>query len=281
MPCEIFLITLSKDDLYILKPKGSALIFIFCRVEYFAGFELSKREVFIIMSPGSSSSGYIIGLLSSKSNIKKKGRFSFPRQFIRAEADLIIFEFMKILLIDNYDSFTYNIAHIVKASAKTQIEIIKSDKLDLSAVDSYDKVIFSPGPDLPEKGNIMEHVLAEYGEYKSILGICLGLQAIVLYFGGKLVKLDEVIHGRTRTVRRTGVRSALFMNIPEFFEAGFYHSWIADTCSLPDCLEVTCYSDEGIILGVHHKYFDIEGVQFHPESIMTPHGERMIKNWLK
>ncbi len=188
---------------------------------------------------------------------------------------------MKILLIDNYDSFTYNIAHIVKASAMAQIEIIKAGELNLSVVDSYDKIIFSPGPDLPEKGNIMEHVLAEYGEHKSILGICLGLQAIVLYYGGKLVKLNEVIHGRTRTVRRTGAKSVLFLNIPEVFDAGFYHSWIADTYAIPYCLEVTCYSNEERIMGVRHKYFDIEAVQFHPESIMTTHGERMINNWLK
>lgn len=187
---------------------------------------------------------------------------------------------MKILLIDNYDSFTYNIAHIVRACNKVKLEIIKSDHLKLSSVAGYDKVIFSPGPDLPRKGNIMEMVLGSYQSAKSILGICLGLQAIVLYYGGSLIRLDEVVHGRTKLLERTAAPSLLLEHIPGSFTAGFYHSWIADKDKLPSCLDITCRSAENRVMGIRHHNYDIEAVQFHPESIMTPLGVKMMENWI-
>jgi len=187
---------------------------------------------------------------------------------------------MKILLVDNYDSFTYNIAHIVRACNKVKLEIIKSDKLKLSSVDGFDKVIFSPGPDLPRKGNIMEMVLNSYQSAKSILGICLGLQAIVLFYGGRLIRLDEIVHGRTKILKRTAAPSLLLKNVSGNFTAGFYHSWIADRDKLPGCLDITCYSSENRVMGIRHRNYDIEAVQFHPESIMTPLGVKMMENWL-
>lgn len=187
---------------------------------------------------------------------------------------------MKILIIDNYDSFTYNIAHIIKRYPSAKVRIIKADKTDLSEVQDFDKIIFSPGPDLPKEGGPMETIIRAHQENKSILGICLGLQAIVLFYGGKLLKLNEVVHGRTRIIHKASTNSILLKDLPDSFEAGLYHSWIADKDSLPDCLEVTCYSSEGRIMGVRHKANDVEAVQFHPESIMTSLGEVMLFNWL-
>ena len=188
---------------------------------------------------------------------------------------------MKVLIIDNYDSFTYNIAHIVKAISSANIEIIKAGELNLNKVDNFDKILFSPGPDMPRKGNIMESVLESYESTKSIIGICLGLQAIVLYYGGKLTRLDQVAHGREIEVRKTGSESIILKTIPDTFRAGVYHSWIADPGGMPSCLNITCYSTQGRIMGVRHTNYDIEAVQFHPESIMTPLGHEMIYNWLR
>ena len=188
---------------------------------------------------------------------------------------------MKVLLIDNYDSFTYNIAHIVKSLSPVKLEIKKALEIDISSLSLYDKIIFSPGPDLPLKGNIMEQVLEIYAPTKSILGICLGLQAIVLFYGGKLIQLDEVVHGRIKMLKQTGAESTVLRNIPEIFKAGFYHSWVSDAESLPGCLNVTCLSFEGRVMGIRHSIYDIEAVQFHPESIMTPDGDKMIINWLQ
>jgi len=188
---------------------------------------------------------------------------------------------MKVLIIDNYDSFTYNIAHIVRASSTANIEIIKAGELNLPDVGKYDKIIFSPGPDLPRKGNIMESVLDTYESRKSILGICLGLQAIVLFYGGNLLQLDQVAHGREIEVWKTGTESVILKTIPDAFIAGVYHSWIADPTKIPPCLRITCNSVQGNIMGVRHTNYDIEAVQFHPESIMTPYGNEMISNWLE
>jgi anthranilate synthase component 2 len=188
---------------------------------------------------------------------------------------------INILLIDNYDSFTYNIAHLIKDHPLANLQIIQSGNVNLKDIESFDKIIFSPGPDLPGPGNVMENILFEYAGKKSILGICLGLQAIVLFFGGRLKHLDEVLHGRVKTIRQTGKYSKLLNGLPDEFDAGLYHSWVADPHCLPDSLDITAISYQGLIMGIRHKKLDIEGVQFHPESIMTPHGAKMIHNWLK
>ena len=187
---------------------------------------------------------------------------------------------MKILIVDNYDSFTYNIAHIIRSFPGSNLQIIESGKIDIQEIKSFDKIIFSPGPDLPRPGNVMERILNEYSSKKSILGICLGLQAIVLFFGGRIKHLEEVVHGRKKIIEITGIDSKLFNGIDYSFEAGLYHSWIADPDYLPDSLAITAVSEEGRIMGIRHKIHDIEAVQFHPESIMTQYGEKMIHNWL-
>lgn len=188
---------------------------------------------------------------------------------------------MEVLILDNHDSFTYNIAHIIRNHSGVNLQIITADKIKLIDIDKYNKLVFSPGPDIPLDDNIMERILSRYENSVSILGICLGLQAIVKYFGGKLNKLEEVVHGRTKTISLTDKSSQLFKNIPVRFEAGLYHSWIADWKTLPECLEVTAVSSENRIMAIRHKNFDIEAVQFHPESIMTPTGNKIINNWLE
>lgn len=187
---------------------------------------------------------------------------------------------MKIILIDNKDSFTYNIAHIVRAHSDVNLQIIEADSLNQPDLGLFDKLIFSPGPDLPRPGNGMERLLGIYGGKKPILGICLGLQAIYIHFGGRLKRLEEPVHGRKKIIKKTGVFSKILRDLPESFEAGLYHSWIGDADYLPECLTVTALSDEERIMAISHKEYDIEAVQFHPESIMTPLGNRMIDSWL-
>jgi anthranilate synthase component 2 len=188
---------------------------------------------------------------------------------------------IKILIVDNYDSFTHNIAHSVRSYPGSNLQIIEAGRISLEDIDSFDKVIFSPGPDFPRPGNVMEKILFKYAGKKSILGICLGLQAIVLFYGGKLRQLEEVAHGRKAAILKTGNYSVIFNDLPGVFEAGLYHSWIADPEFLPESLSVTAVSEEGRIMGIRHKIHDVEAVQFHPESIMTPEGEKMIHCWLK
>jgi anthranilate synthase component 2 len=188
---------------------------------------------------------------------------------------------IRVLIVDNYDSFTYNIAHSVRSYPGSKIQIIEAGKIDIKEIDLFDKIIFSPGPDLPRPGNIMEKILKHYSGKKSILGICLGLQAIVLFYGGKLRQLDEAVHGRKILINKSGACSKILKDIPDCFEAGLYHSWVADPDFLPSTLEVTSTSASGRIMSVKHLTADIEAVQFHPESIMTPLGEKIIHNWLR
>jgi anthranilate synthase component 2 len=187
---------------------------------------------------------------------------------------------MKVLLLDNYDSFTYNIAHIFYDLQEVNLQIIKADKIQIENIDIFDAIIFSPGPDIPARNNAMERILDKYGKKKPFLGICLGLQAIVLYFGGSIVKLDEVVHGRTKKVSIVSDNNTVFRGINKSFEAGLYHSWIASSNGFPDVLEVTALSEEGRIMAIRHRELNIEALQFHPESIMTPLGNKMIYSWL-
>jgi anthranilate synthase component 2 len=149
-----------------------------------------------------------------------------------------------------------------------------------SDIRRFDKIIFSPGPDLPRPGNAMELLLKSWSGIKPVLGICLGLQAVFLYYGGALRRLEEPVHGRKKTIVQTGEYCKILSGIPEKFEAGLYHSWIADENHLPGSLVVTAFSEEGRIMALRHKTFDIEAVQFHPESIMTPLGDKMLHNWI-
>ena len=170
---------------------------------------------------------------------------------------------------------------MIRNHPSANLQIIQSGNVKSGEIESFQKIVFSPGPDLPFPGNIMEEVLLKYAGEKSILGVCLGLQAIFLFFGGRLKHLDEVLHGRSKMISQTGNYSKLFKDLPEKFEAGLYHSWVADPLYLPESLEITAFSDQGLIMGIRHKIYDIEAVQFHPESIMTPLGSKMINNWLR
>jgi anthranilate synthase component 2 len=180
-----------------------------------------------------------------------------------------------------FGKLLYNIAHTIRSFPGSNLQIIEAGKINLSDIDSFDKIIFSPGPDLPRPGNVMERILNDYAGKKSILGICLGLQAIVLFFGVRLMQLEDVVHDRKKVITKTNNYSKMLKDIPSSFEAGLYHSWISDPDYLSDSLAVTAVSEAGRIMAIRHKIHDIEAVQFHPESKMTPGGEKMIHNWLR
>ena len=189
-------------------------------------------------------------------------------------------ETKKILVIDNYDSFTYNLVHAIKKISGLQVDVFRNDQIKLEDIDQYDKIVLSPGPGLPREAGLLLDIIKTYAPGKSILGVCLGHQAIGEAFGGKLHNMNRVIHGMATRVRVTPAGSALFEGLPESFDAGRYHSWIVQEDTLPDCLEVTSYDDEGRIMSMKHKTYNLEGVQFHPESVLTPLGEKIIENWL-
>lgn len=186
---------------------------------------------------------------------------------------------MKILVIDNYDSFTYNLVQLVRTASGCSPDVRRNDCFCLEEIEAYDKIILSPGPGIPAEAGLMMEVLHRYGHSKSILGICLGHQAIACRSGATLVNVPQVFHGLQRPVRQV-LPDPLFRNIPEEFNAGRYHSWAVDRDSLPSDLEVIAEDENGLVMGVRHKVFDLKGLQFHPESILTPHGQQIINNWI-
>jgi anthranilate synthase component II len=192
---------------------------------------------------------------------------------------------MKILVFDNYDSFTYNLVHLVEKITHEKVEVYRNDQLPLEKVKDYDKIILSPGPGIPEEAGLLLPLIKEYAASKSILGVCLGHQAIGEAFGGKLVNLSTVYHGVATEIevggRKSEVRSELFSGLPDRFEVGRYHSWIVSDENFPDELEVTARDDNNYIMALQHKNYDVQGVQFHPESVLTPDGEKILRNWLK
>ncbi|MBC8266080.1 MAG: aminodeoxychorismate/anthranilate synthase component II [Flavobacteriales bacterium] len=185
---------------------------------------------------------------------------------------------MRILIVDNYDSFTHNLFHYVK-QFEDDVDVIKNDKISLSKVDRYDKIILSPGPGLPDEHKNLKEIIKQFSSVKSILGVCLGHQAIGEYFGAKLINLKEVMHGVSSKIILTK-DDLIFKNIPDNFNVGHYHSWVIDEKTLPCCFDVTSKNENGIIMSIAHKVYDLKGVQFHPESILTQHGHLIIKNWL-
>ena len=187
---------------------------------------------------------------------------------------------MKILLLDNYDSFTFNLVHIVKELGY-EIDVVRNDKIALEAVDAYDKILLSPGPGIPEEAGILLPLIERYAPTKSILGVCLGEQAIGQVFGTKLINLQEVYHG-IRSVIDVVADEPLFKGMGNPFMGGRYHSWVVDPENLPECLEVTAIERESRqIMALRHKEYDVKGIQFHPESVLTPNGKTIIENWLK
>lgn len=187
---------------------------------------------------------------------------------------------MSILVIDNYDSFTYNLVHYVKSITDEPVDVFRNDEISVDDVGKYDKIIISPGPGLPKDAGIIEEVIRKYGETNRILGVCLGHQAIAEVFGGSLLNLNEVYHGVATSATITNTEDALFKGIPDKIEVGRYHSWVVNPNDLPEVLEITSTDDEGNIMSMRHKQFDITGIQFHPESVLTPHGKEMVKNWV-
>ena len=187
---------------------------------------------------------------------------------------------MKILVLDNYDSFTYNLVHIIRELGY-EMDIFRNDKIQVEEVTKYDKIVLSPGPGIPEEAGIMKEVIKTYSPTKSILGVCLGHQGIAEAFGAKLFNIPNVLHGVTSKVRITDKDERLFKGLPEQFEACHYHSWAVMAESIPDDIGVTATNPDGLVMAVAHKKFDVRGVQFHPESIMTEHGKKIMENWLK
>jgi anthranilate synthase component II len=192
---------------------------------------------------------------------------------------------MKILVFDNYDSFTYNLVHLVEKITHEKVEVHRNDQITLEKVKEYDKIILSPGPGIPEEAGLLLPLIKEYAASKSILGVCLGHQAIGEAFGGKLENLDEVYHGVATQIKtkseKIKVESPLFKGLPAEIEVGRYHSWIVSDENFPAELEVTARDENNYIMGLQHKKYDVQGVQFHPESVLTPDGETIIRNWLK
>jgi len=204
----------------------------------------------------------------------------------------------KILVFDNYDSFTYNLVHLVEKIIHEKVDVYRNDEIPLEKVKEYDKIILSPGPGIPEEAGLLLPLIKEYASSKSILGVCLGHQAIGEAFGGKLINLSTVYHGVATEIRvlsqesgvgsrESGVNSKesdsrhnLFKGLPGKLEVGRYHSWIVSDESFPEELEVTARDENNYIMALQHKNYDVQGVQFHPESVLTPMGEKIMRNWL-
>ncbi|RZK41588.1 MAG: aminodeoxychorismate/anthranilate synthase component II [Pedobacter sp.] len=184
-----------------------------------------------------------------------------------------------VLVIDNYDSFTYNLVHLIN-ELDYEAVVWRNDKFTLEDVDQYDKILLSPGPGIPEEAGLLLEVIKTYAPTKSIMGVCLGQQAIAEAFGGELLNLGRPMHGIATPIKVLDETEITFNACTELIEVGRYHSWVVDPVSLPDCLKVTAVDGEGQIMALTHKTYDVRGVQFHPESVLTPNGKQMIKNWL-
>lgn len=187
---------------------------------------------------------------------------------------------MKVLIYDNYDSFTYNLVHMVEYILQQKVDVFRNDKLPMEDVKGYDKIILSPGPGVPSEAGQLLELLSTYRSSKSILGVCLGHQAIGESFGGTLTNLTNVYHGIATPIEVLK-NDGVFAGLPKSIEVGRYHSWVVNHDGLPDELEVTARDEQGWIMAMQHKTFDVTGVQFHPESVLTPQGEIMMRNWLK
>ncbi len=188
---------------------------------------------------------------------------------------------MKILVFDNYDSFTYNLVHLLEMITGKRVDVYRNNQIDLDEVKAYDKIILSPGPGIPEEAGLLIPLIQAYAASKSILGVCLGHQAIAQALGGKLINLEDVYHGVATPISKTAHLSPLFNGLADTFEVGRYHSWVVADENLPAELSVTARDERGYIMAMQHQNFDLQGVQFHPESVLSPCGEQIIRNWLK
>ncbi len=185
---------------------------------------------------------------------------------------------MNIVIIDNYDSFTYNLSHLVKELGAT-VTVVRNDRFEMDELGKYDRILLSPGPGVPEEAGKLLDVIRTYAGKKPILGVCLGEQAIGEVFGGRLTNLKSVYHGIQSRISIV-TDDPIFAGLPREISVGRYHSWVVDTDGFPECLEVTAVSSEGHIMALRHKELDVRGIQFHPESILTPDGKQMLRNWI-
>ncbi|KQB39338.1 Anthranilate synthase, component II [Flavobacterium aquidurense] len=185
----------------------------------------------------------------------------------------------KILVIDNYDSFTYNLVHYLE-DLNCEVTVYRNDEFEIDEIAAFDKILLSPGPGIPDEAGLLKAVIAKYAPTKSILGVCLGQQAIGEVFGGTLSNLDKVYHGVATNVKTVVSDEILFEGLGNEFEVGRYHSWVVDS-NLPDVLEATSIDENGQIMSLRHKTYDVRGVQFHPESVLTPKGKLILENWIK
>lgn len=181
-------------------------------------------------------------------------------------------------MLDNYDSFTYNLVHIFE-SLGVEVDVFRNDKISLEEVEQYDNIVLSPGPGLPDEAGILLDVIKKYASTKKILGVCLGHQAIGEVMGANLINMNKVVHGKSKNTKIIG-DDKLFKGLPTEFETGRYHSWVIDEGTIDDSLQITAVDDDGFVMAVKHKDYDLHGVQFHPESVMTPLGKQMMENWL-
>ena len=185
---------------------------------------------------------------------------------------------MKVVIIDNYDSFTYNLSHLVKELG-AEVTVVRTDQFRLEELEAYSKIILSPGPGIPAEAGLLLDVIPTYAGRKPILGVCLGHQAIGEVFGGKLENLSDVFHG-VATPCHFVADDPIFSGLPAEITIGRYHSWVVSREGLPDCLEITAVSDEGQIMALRHRELNVRGIQFHPESVLTPDGKKMLQNWM-
>jgi len=187
---------------------------------------------------------------------------------------------MKIMVLDNYDSFTYNLVHILKELTGGPVNVFRNDEIDLENIGKYDKILISPGPGVPDQAGITKEMISHFAPTKSIMGVCLGCQAIAEAFGGKLINLERVYHGVDTNINVLDENDRIFREIPVSFSAGRYHSWVVNEEGFPSDLKITAKDDEGRIMAISHTIYDLKGVQFHPESVLTKHGKQILLNWL-
>lgn len=186
---------------------------------------------------------------------------------------------MKILVIDNYDSFTYNLVHYLQ-DLNCEVMVYRNDEFDIDEIKNFDKILLSPGPGIPDEAGLLKEVIRTYAPTKSILGVCLGQQAIGEVFGGSLINLEKVYHGVASPISVIVNDESLFNGLNKEIEVGRYHSWVVNPENLPDVLEITSIDENGQIMSLRHKTLDVRGVQFHPESVLTPDGKKILENWL-
>lgn len=185
----------------------------------------------------------------------------------------------KIIVIDNYDSFTYNLVHYLE-DLNCEVAVFRNDEFDIEELQKFDKILLSPGPGIPDEAGLLKEVIKVYSATKSILGVCLGQQAIAEVFGGSLINLEKVYHGVVTNIKIQVQDEPLFKGLESEIEVGRYHSWVVNSTDFPEVLEITSLDENGQIMSLRHRTLDVRAVQFHPESILTPHGKKILENWV-